>query len=377
MQSETLKSVSLKDHSLDSIKTFIYEQNFQAKQILGGLTDVLEEIVAYKEEGETLFPKILITNNIDEIKKIVANEFSFEIAEVNFSGDEFKRILKKCAPLAVNGWVIYFEVRAKTISYGLISAEVNEFNLSFDKQILSINSEQIQAAQTKNFFSDKEIDSSNKLSETTFIYIKNTGNRTLLLKGLNNALELRFSLKSVVNNDENFNKLLESLLINIEEGVNKDNFKHFFEKTFSNAFMNGHGNLIGIYDESKNGKLNDQIGKLFSAGIVLKEKIGFFSIIKEYNILHSEEGHSTLKIRCLYGLKSFACVLQGMINFDGISIFDKEGSLLGYNFFIKSSQQDDSIGGARSRAFNSMEKSKMFEAGYFKSQDGNDKFFKL
>jgi hypothetical protein len=71
-------------------------------------------------------------------------------------------------------------------------------------------------------------------------------------------------------------------------------------------------------------------------------------------------------------LESKGYLLKGMLNSDGIILFDNKGRLLGYNCFIKSTQSKKVNGGARKRAYSSI-KSKVgrgLAAVFMQSQDG-------
>ena len=65
-------------------------------------------------------------------------------------------------------------------------------------------------------------------------------------------------------------------------------------------------------------------------------------------------------------------LLKGMLNSDGIILFDDNGRLLGYNCFVKVKHDAGVIGGARRRAFAALSGKigKGLSAAFMQSQDG-------
>jgi len=71
-------------------------------------------------------------------------------------------------------------------------------------------------------------------------------------------------------------------------------------------------------------------------------------------------------------LISNGCLLKGMLNTDGITLFDNKSRLLGYNCFVKVNRNDNVIGGARKRAFTALaaKLGRGLCAVFMQSQDG-------
>lgn len=66
-----------------------------------------------------------------------------------------------------------------------------------------------------------------------------------------------------------------------------------------------------------------------------------------------------------------------MLNFDGITIFNSNGCVIGYHFIVDNSTVADKtiVGGARTRAFEALTQTNGIIACLMKSQDGNIKYF--
>jgi hypothetical protein len=66
-----------------------------------------------------------------------------------------------------------------------------------------------------------------------------------------------------------------------------------------------------------------------------------------------------------------------MLNHDGITILSNKGKVIGYHILIGDflNPGDKVEGGARSKAFKSMENCGLFNFCFYKSQDGNIKIW--
>jgi hypothetical protein len=128
-----VKKNSLKDDTLSAVGAFLYDENFPTlPQLKEGIVELINLIADYHEEGQRLFPEILIVTNWDYFKSISNREIVINNAELSKS--EFSNILKLCAPLAVGNWNIVIEVKGDAIKYGLIDAEIIETSPSLYEQ---------------------------------------------------------------------------------------------------------------------------------------------------------------------------------------------------------------------------------------------------
>jgi hypothetical protein len=169
----------------------------------------------------------------------------------------------------------------------------------------------------------------------------------------------------------NSNSDILSIISKITENcveTHKNIINTFLTKVILNALRIGHGNLIGVVKDS-----HEDIEKLKSEkdGIYLPEPIDFQSLVIE---TETEKNNETS-----VNLKSYSSILKAMLNHDGITIFTNTGKLIGYHLLINEHKKDKQInnGGSRSKAFLSMQNCNFFIACFYKSQDGNMKFWKL
>jgi hypothetical protein len=341
------KQHTLREHVLDSIGSFLHKEGFTPDDVTqDGILEVINLISDYHEEGNSLYPEVILTNDLDFFKTIPNKELVINESDLTIDG--FKKAIKLCAPLALDNWVIFIEVKNNKIKYGVVSAEMTETSLSIYNQTVG----------------DLKIE----YEKITIAYIRNIGQKTVELTGLKNNLIVSLTLDDVKNNS---NSDILSIIAKITENciiTHKNIINTFLTKVILNALRIGHGNLIGVVNDTP-----EDIEKLMSEndGIYLPEPIDFQNLIIE---TETEKNNETS-----VNLKSYSSILKAMLNHDGITIFTNTGKLIGYHLLIKEHKKDGQVnnGGARSKAFLSMQNCNYFTACFYKSQDGNMKFWKL
>ena len=342
------KKSSLRESTLANIGSFLYKEKFRPCDVsIEGILELVNLISDYYEEGTHLYPEVVITNDFAFFKTIPSRHI--EIKETNLNVDNFKGAIKDCAPLAINGWIIYIEILPDKIKYGLISAEMRETSLSLYSQMLN-GEEEIEGA--------------------TIAYIRNLGQKIVELVGINNKLIVSLTLDD---DKKTLNDEVSKLSKIIAEKCDTDyidKIETFFDKTINEAIKNGHGNLIGIIDDSE-----DNIKLLKNElvdGIYLKEPIEIGNLI----ILAEKERTNETSV----ALKAYSSLFISMLNHDGITIITNRARIIGYHLFIKEKDEKEGekqgnsiVGGARRRAFESMKKLGL-KVCFYRSQDGNIKY---
>lgn len=344
--SQETKLASLRDNTLASIAEFLLDENFQNSTILKeGILELINLLSDYFEEGTHLFPEVLITNNSDEFFKTISNR-EILIAEEVLTVSEFKNIIKLCAPLAVGSWIIYIEVHGDKMKYGLIDAEMTETSPSMYEQTvgeLKVELENINIA-----------------------YLKNIGSKTVELTGLKKKLIVSLTLDKIQSSGNNVILQISKQITNNCNEEFRNPITTFIDKTIEDAIKQGHGNLIGVVndDDDAIAKLKEQI----SDGVYLRTPID----IADYVIYTEKEKTNESSV----SLMAFSKVMISMLNHDGITLMTDKAKIIGYHMFIDTIVKEggeQTVGGARTRAYQSMVNSELFTACFYKSQDGNTK----
>ena len=344
MAQETVHT-SLTETTRSSIGNFLYEEGFERCEITPwGILKIINLISDYHEEGIALYPEVIITNDFGFFKSIPNHEIIIKESFLEIS--EFKNVIKLCAPLAIGNWIIFIEIKNGKIKYGLINAEMSETSPSIYQQTVG--------------------DMSVKMENTTVAYIRNVGSKTVELVGLKKRLIVSLTLDDIleVSNDD---------ILNISNEICKNcsnDFRipitTFLNKTINQAVKNGHGNLIGIVED--NLEKITSIKKIISDGIYLDSPID----IADFVVFTERERTNESSV----SLNAHSDVVKAMLNHDGITIITNTAKVIAYHVFIQNILEEKLVGGARTRAFQSMVNSSVFEACFYKSQDGNSKTWK-
>jgi len=341
-----LKKNSLKEDTLSAVGAFLYDENFPTEPNLKeGILELINLISDYHEEGQKLYPEILIVTDWDYFKSISNREIVVNRADLVSS--EFSHILKLCAPLAVGNWNIVIEVKNNQLKFGLIDAEIIETSPSLYEQTVG----RLGVIQ----------------EDYSLAYIRNIGSKTVELIGQKSRLIVSLDLTELNLEESNdIQNICEEITSNCDEEL-KETINTFITKTLNEAIRIGHGNLIAIVkdDDDAIKELKDK----FDDCIYLERPIDFQEYIRNCEL---EKSNDTS-----VNLLSHSKLMISMLNHDGITIATNTAKIIGYHMFIPKIDGDvDVNGGARTRAFQSMINSNNFSACLYKSQDGKSKYWK-
>lgn len=349
MADQTIKIKSLKEHVVESISSVLWSENFPScDDTPHGVLALVDEIASYHEEGKELFPHILLTTDLTELLKSLPFIQKIMLKGDNLSVKGFQSALKLCAPLAVDGWIIFIELNVsdKNIKYGLLSSELSETSPSLHRQLLG--------------------DLSPENADLPFIYISNIGQRTVLIEGVKNRIAVSLSLKTIEEiSCDSVNLLAENVAMKIKTEI-RDTIIFYFEKLFNTSLKECHGTLIGVVDDEQTSIafLKDKL----EDGIYLDEPIDFALLVENSEHEKSREASSMVRI--------YSSIVHNMLNFDGITVLSSGGKVIAYHCFVKQGDNQEDLGGARSRAFEAMIRSDAFVCCLYKSQDGNENFWR-
>lgn len=341
---------SLRVDVLDLIGKFLYDEGFPRTPYLAeGILNLIDSTSSYHEEGEELFPEIFITDKIDKVLETLPFSKILEIGETTPSVEEFEQVLKLCAPLSRNGWVIYINVTEAVLSYGLVSTEISELSPAFRSQAVG------ELSENKN--------------EYSIAYLQNVGNKSVLLKGSDTQALISLSLS---NNGtafgEEMSQLCSSICCDIA-GQYQSAAKSYLEKIVGEAAIVGHGNLVGVIADNEENVTN--VRERHPDGIYLKTPIDLADLLIASEESGSREASTVNRL--------YSSLVQSMLNHDGLTLFTTTGKIIGYHVFVKPKDDEGAevIGGARSRAFEVMKASNVFCTCFYKSQDGNEKIWSI
>lgn len=325
--------------------------------LIGGLSDFCQEsglpllvntanfvelivlLARYKEEGVGLHPKVYITNDIRLCNQMIGNAEKIKIGHGDANVDGIKQAIKKCAPLATGSWCIYINDQRGSIEFGLFRGSSNITAVPIDNVLLSDNQDLIVVKAFQVADECVEVKCSNNRSHYIFLnHVKDDSPPPL----------------------QHLNDLVSAICQKIKE-IDRESIESFLKNVLFEGLRDSHGCLIAVTNKRSAPSI------LKEDGVFLEEPIDFVKLVTDAN-----------KDAALFEyLVSKVDLLKGMLNSDGIILFDKKGCLLGYNCFIKISQKSNVIGGARKRAYSSLKENvgkNGIVAAFMQSQDGWTEF---
>lgn len=296
-------------------------------------------LARYKEEGVGLHPKVYITDDITTCNAMIGNAEKIKIGSASSNESGIKQAIKKCAPLATGPWCIFIHDLKGNIEFGVFRGSSNITAVPIDDVLLA---ESDDLAVVKVFqVADEcvEIKCNNQRSHYIFLnHVKDNSPPPL-----QHLKDLVSAICHQVNADD------------------KESTESFLNNVLFEGLRESHGCLIAVTNK------NNAPSILKTDGVFLDQPIDFVSLVDNAN-----------KDPALFeSLISKVALLKGMLNSDGIILFDWKGRLLGYNCFIKIGQTAKVIGGARKRAFASLKNNvgaKGIFAAFMQSQDGWTEF---
>lgn len=325
--------ITLRNQLSESISEFCKASKLPLIDNTFLLVELIVLLSRYQEEGVKLIPEVYMTNDIEALTSMIPYSEKIKIDMADKSEEGIKKILKKSAPLAIDSWRIYIMEKSNELEYGLFRDSGYPLNVLLD-EVIMIEDEEFFVVKAFQAASDcVEIRS----SKSNFHYIF-----------LNHNKEGTPPPQQYIENL--VEKITEEVDINFKESTNT-----YLHRLFLNSLGQSHGCIIAVTNMKKVPKF------LSEDGIILVNPINFGNLVDK--LIRKE-------IKSSY-LNSNGSLLKGMLNSDGIILFNNKGCLLGYNFFVKFNATN-LVGGARKRAYDTI-KSKIGKgicAVFMQSQDG-------
>lgn len=328
------KNITFRTQLIGGVTEFC--QNTQLEFLVNALhlVELIVMLARYREEGVSLFPKVYLTNNKHTLKAMLPNGEILKIGTAATDISGIKNAVKKCAPLAINGWLIYIEASQNCLEYGVFKGSGNPISVLVDDVLMTESQDLIVVKASQ--ITDDCVEIRSNHGGLHYIFLNH--------RSEDSPPPLQY---------------LEQLISSITEKTHEDDKESivsFLKRLFVSALRESHGCIIAVTNMSNPPKFLSQ------DGVVLEEPIDFSDLVHK---LRKEQIDSSF-------LDSKGHLLKGMLNSDGIIIFDDKARLLGYNCFVKVNNKENIIGGARKRAFASLKVKigRGLSAVFMQSQDG-------
>lgn len=328
------ENITFRTQLLGGVLDFCQQSNLSLIDNSLHLVELIVLLARYKEEGVNLSPKVYLTNDIDALTSMLPEGERINIGNSSPDILGIKSALKKCASLANEGWLIYIHDKQNEINFGLFKGSSNPISVLVDDVLMGKNEELVVVKAFQIADECVEIRANNGSFHYVFLNHRKE----------DSPPPLQF-----------LDELVCAIVKNVDE-KGRESVMSFLKRLLFDALRQSHGCIIAVTNMRRAPKL------LSDDGVILSTPVDFAKLVgdlKRDKILPSN-------------IDSKGCLLKGMLNTDGIILFDNKARLLGYNCFAKVKRNDNVIGGARKRAFATL--TARLERGlcavFMQSQDG-------
>ena len=331
--------ITPRTEALELIKGLLVDMGYPSDDdVVDGVVGMVNMLSDYHEEGQALFPEVLLANKEDYFKTFINKRV--KLKEKSLEKGDFSQCIKMCAPLAIDGWCIYvLLLDERRIEYGVLTSEITALSLDLYSQTMSAGVPEINA-----------------------LYLRNAGSKTVEIRNVQSRFYVSLNLNDKYTPlDSVVEELVKTILPNdVDYYTEKSNF---LVKNIRQALNEGHGNLIAVSDH--NPDVIKRVTSNFHGGMELEENaIDFNRSTNNCLSIKNEEASRELI--------SYSRLMQSMLNFDGITLFSDDGRIVGYHFIVNNDKvtEEGIEGGSRTRAYRALCKIDGLKACFMKSQDG-------
>jgi len=302
------------------------------------IVELVVVLARYQEEGTRLSPKTYLTNDLGKLVQMLPGCIILKIGTTRIETEGIREGVKKCAPLAVGGWAIYFHEHDTIMEFGVFRGASNFISVPVDDIVLVPDSG-LQIVKIQQLALDcVEVRAENGAHH--YVYLDHRDdNAQHPLTGIN--------------------LLIGSILKQVKSGT-REQLDSYFRRILVEALLHSHGWIVAVTTMNRPPRF------LAKDGVTLDTPVDFLDIMERVLDQRSSE----------YELESAGVLLKGMLNSDGIVLFDDRARLLGFNYFVNSTSPKKVVGGARKRAYTVLESrlGKGLSAVLMQSQDGASNF---
>ena len=338
------RNISFRNHLFGSVEDFVAATGMQPLVTSRTVAHLVVALSHYTEEGKSLSPEIYITTDIEALMKFLPGSSSLPIGECPLSEEAPNVALKHCAPLAVDGWCIYVSSNGNTVSYGIFRDVLSPLSIPLDEAILNSGSGHSKVLRVHQS-APSCVDISNHIGDRHTVF-------------LSQRPETEPSPRQFVDD------LAEAICSELSEGL-RESTQTVIRRAINTGLEASHGALVAVARSTTS-------PTFLSDGLVFAAPLNVGALVKKATVGTEED---RLK------LLSYTSVIRGIFGCDGIVVFNRKATLLGYNCFIKPSKDAPAptTGGARKRAYAALKGriGRGLYATFIRSHDGWSEFTKL
>src|SRR5882672_6905866 len=136
-----MKAISFRAQLKGTLSDFLKKEGMSCQQTEEGLLEIVVALSRYTEEGHALFPQVVVCDDLSTTVGLLQCSDPLKIGTGKREPATLRQALKKCAPLARGGWVVYIHRKADVFDFGVFRAPTSPIALDIKKTLQSLASE--------------------------------------------------------------------------------------------------------------------------------------------------------------------------------------------------------------------------------------------
>ena len=332
------ENITLRSHLLGTLTDFCESSELALLKRPLHAVELTVLLARYQEEGVALTPQVYVISSRKAVAPMLPESEFLKIGVTTADGEGLHEALKKWAPLASAEWKIYIDDSTNALEFGVFRGMISPISIQLDEVLLSASD-------------DYHVVKLHQVAPDCVELRSNKGKRHYVF--LNHRSEDSDPPQKYLND------LVDVISKKVEES-SRESVESYINKVLTESLKNSHGCIIAVSSMSRPPKL------LSADGIFFDQPIDFFSLVDAYRKGHVDSAR----------LLVAGDLVRGMLQTDGIVVFDEMARVLGYNCFVKIPRKNELVGGARKRAFATLADrvGNGLSAAFIKSQDGWTEF---
>ncbi len=330
------ENITFRNHLFGSVHDFATECKMKPLVQPETLVELIVALSRYSEEGVHLSPEMYLCEDLNAMLKFLPGHSFIHLGETASNEEGAMKALKKAAPLAIGDWNIFIEMSDEKFKYGLFHGDLSPLSIEVDRALLS-----------------------GEKGAAKVVRVHQTGGDCVEIKsylGKRHSIYLSHKKEEEPPPGQYLDDLVMAICRNVAANI-KEPVQTALRKGLRQALLRSHGTLIAVTSKVKR-------PRAFDDGIDITPAIDFPRIIQLVMKRELE----------LSELKSQMALVEGMVNSDGIVVFNPHAQLLAYNCFVTPPKKTATgvSGGARRRAYQALCEriGRGVSAAYVQSQDG-------
>jgi hypothetical protein len=336
-------NISFRTHLLGRVEDFVAETGMQPLVTERTIARIVTALANYTEEGKHLSPELYITTDIESLLQFLPGSSRLKVGECPVSEEAPNLAVKHCAPLASRGWCIYVEFQNGIAKYGIFRDALSPLAIPVQRAVLEQGTGNLKILRIHQ-------------SAPACVELANH-------QGDSHIVFLSHKRESEPNPKQFVSDLANAICSQV--GVKlRETTETVIERALSDGLQESHGALAAV-------SRGDTMPKFIKDGRFFAEPINFEQLVEK-----ATSGAEADRLRLL----SHTTVLEGMFGCDGIIVFNRRATVIGYNCFVSAAAQSGpAAGGARRRAYEVLKRKvgHGLYAAFMRSHDGTSEFTKL